>query len=361
MRVLVAPDKFRGSLSARQAAAAITRGVLRTWPDADLEIVAVADGGEGTVDAVLGAGYSLHWAFVHDPWGNPTTARLGARGRSAVVELAQASGHGPGGALDASTYGTGEVLLAAGDVERVTLGLGGSATTDGGTGLARALGARFLDAAGRDLPPGGGSLTDLARIVPGPAFPAQLVLATDVTNPLLGPSGAAAVFAPQKGASPADVEVLEAGLQRLAEVLEATTGVDVRDLPGAGAAGGVPACAVALLGGVIRPGVELLLELVGFAERVRGADLVITGEGRLDAQSLQGKAPVGVARAAGDVPVIALCGRVDVGPVELAAAGISSAWSLADVCTDPGRWMPEAAELLTELAEVATQAQKSGR
>ncbi|GAA3146041.1 glycerate kinase [Nonomuraea salmonea] len=335
----------------------------------------VADGGDGTVDAAVAGGYSRITIEVTGPTGQRVPASYAWRPTgTAVVELAEASGlrRLPGGLepLTATSRGTGELIADAvrRGAKRVVLGLGGSACTDGGAGLAQALGARLIDAAGDDLPPGGAALKRLDRIdmsgfldVSGVEF----VVASDVDNPLLGPHGAAAVYGPQKGATPGDVATLEAGLARLAAVATATHGLmgavehddvpramGVAGAPGAGAAGGVGFAALAFLHAELRPGIDYLLDLLGFAGHVEGARLVITGEGSLDEQTLRGKAPAGVARAAAraGVPVVAVCGRTTLSEADLKSAGIEAAYALTDLEPDTGRCMAEAGPLLERLA-----------
>jgi glycerate kinase len=381
LRVLVAPDKFRGSLSAQQAADAIAAGAqdaaAALGVDLDVRCQPVADGGEGIVAAALAAGYRPHPVTVSGPLGDPVEAAIALGGGSdapnrsvvAVVELATASGLAllPGGrgdvttALAASSRGTGELVRAALDAGagRVVLGIGGSASTDGGTGLAAALGVRFLDADGQDLPPGGRALGTLDRVDTSVRDPrldtVEVVVASDVDNPLTGPRGAAAVFGPQKGAGPAEVELLDDGLRRLADVLRRDTGADVETAPGAGAAGGVGAGAMALLGARLVPGIDLVLDLVGFDAAVAGTDLVVTGEGSFDDQSLGGKAPVGVARraAAHGVPVVVLAGQVDLddaGRAALHDLGVVGAHAITDLEADLAVAQGRAAELLRDLA-----------
>ncbi|MFI1577219.1 glycerate kinase [Embleya sp. NPDC020630] len=341
--VVLAPDKFKGTLTAAEAAARIGAGIRRARPDARIRVVPVADGGEGTVDAAVAAGFTRIPARVSGPTGRPVDAAFAMRGATAVVELAEASGPArlPAGPepLTADTTGVGELIaraLALG-CTRIVLGLGGAAATDGGSGLARALGVRLLDAAGADLPRGGAALRDLDRIDGASALAARLagvevVIASDVDNPLLGPKGAAVVYGPQKGATPGDVAVLDAALARWAEVVAP----DLADVPGAGAAGGAGFGALALLGATVRPGIGLLLDLLGFAELLDGARLVVTGEGSLDAQTLHGKAPAGVAAAARarGVPVAVVCGRVELSRDRLDAAGIVAAYALTDLGPD---------------------------
>ncbi|MEV0993737.1 glycerate kinase [Nonomuraea sp. NPDC050202] len=368
--VLVAPDKFKGSLTAAEVAARVSAGL--GVPTVELP---VADGGDGTVDAAVACGFDRITIEVTGPTGERVPASYAWQpAGTAVVELAEASGlrrlPGDREPLTATSYGTGELIADAvrRGAKRVVLGLGGSACTDGGAGMAQALGARLLDAGGDDLPRGGAALKELARIdlsgflnVSGVEF----VVASDVDNPLLGPHGAAAVYGPQKGATPDDVKTLEAALARLAAVATATHGLmgavehddvvramGVAGAPGAGAAGGVGFAALAFLHAEIRPGIDYLLDLLGFGELVEGARLVITGEGSLDEQSLRGKAPVGVAQAAAraGVPVVAVCGRRTLTDAELKAAGIEAAYALTDLEPDPARCMAEAGPLLERLA-----------
>jgi glycerate kinase len=343
MKIVIAPDSFKESLSAPDVAAAIARGWQRVFPDADILLRPMADGGEGTVDAVLAAtGGQRRECTVRGPLGEPVQAHWGWLGEAtAVLEMAAASGlHWvPRERRDAtitSSYGTGELIRAALDAgaRRIILGLGGSATNDGGCGLLQALGVRFLDAHDQELPPGGAALARLARIDVGAMdsrlLQARVEIAADVDNPLCGPRGASHVFGPQKGANPQQVEVLDAALGRYASVVAATLGEDHSLLPGVGAAGGLGFAAKAFLHASFRPGIELVAELSGLAEAVQGADLVITGEGRLDSQSLHGKTPVGVARIAraAGVPVIALAGSLGEGYQAVYEAGIEAAFSL---------------------------------
>jgi len=410
MRIVVAPDKFKGSLAAVEVAAAVADGLRAVLGDAEIVTMPVADGGDGTVDAAVAAGFERVPVTAAGPLGDPVEASYARRGEVAVVEMASVCGLGrlPDGQrapLTASSFGVGEVLRAALDAgaREVVLGVGGSASTDGGAGLLQALGARVLDANGEDVGlvagdrrlAGGGDLDvvaglDLAGLHPAlrpggdavlrPGGDAVLTLAADVDNPLTGPDGAAAVYGPQKGASPADVARLDAGLERWAAVVAAarvragwagTSGrADWEQVPGAGAAGGVGFAAMAVLGARMRPGIELVLELTGFEARVAGADLVITGEGSLDAQSLAGKAPVGVARAAArlGVPVVAVAGRSTLTEAELAAAGIGAVYPLTGIEPDLERCHAEAAALLRRIGQMIghdqlkeTQLKEAGR
>jgi glycerate kinase len=379
MKIVVAPDKFKGSLPAAQVAAAIAAG-LRSGlaragrPAAELVTIPVADGGEGTVDAAVAAGFERVPVTAAGPAGDPVRSGYARRGEVAVVELAGVCGlaRRPGGPcspraapLTASSFGAGEVLRAALDsgARRIVLGVGGSASTDGGAGLLQALGARVLDAGGElAAPMGGGALCDVAALDLSGLHPAlhpagrtaELILAADVDNPLTGPDGAAEVYGPQKGASPAEVTVLASGLRRWAAVVAAATGTDWLQVPGAGAAGGVGFAALAVLGATRRPGIELVLDLAGFETALDGADLVITGEGSLDAQSLAGKTPVGVARAAGrrGIEVVAVAGRSTLTAAELAAAGIAAVYPLSDLEPDLERSRAEAAGLLRRVGQM---------
>jgi glycerate kinase len=366
MKIVVAPDKFKGSLPATQVAAAIASGLRAELPAAELVTIPVADGGEGTVDAAVAAGFGRVPVTASGPTGEPVQASYARRGEVAVVELAGVCGLArlPGGRpqpLTASSLGAGEVLVAAleAGARRIIFGVGGSASTDGGAGMLQALGARVLDARGEPLRRGvggpglgGGALgevasVDLSGLHPGLRSVA-LTLATDVANPLTGPDGAAEVYGPQKGASPDQVVELAGGLRHWAAVVAAATGTDRSQASGSGAAGGVGFAALAVLGARRRSGIGLVLELAGFDAAVAAADLVITGEGSLDAQSLAGKAPVGVARAAArfGVTVVAVAGRSSLTPGQLAAAGITAVYTLSDLEPDPARSSAEASLLL---------------
>jgi glycerate kinase len=366
-RVVVAPDKFKGSLAAAEVADRVVAGLAGGGFAGEIVSLPVADGGDGTVAAAVSAGFRRIELGVRGPVGKNVTASYALHDGTAVIEAAQACGLSllPAGALaplTATSRGVGELILTACRMgaKRVVLGVGGVATTDGGAGLVQALGGRLTDAKGRELPPGGAALArlatlDLARLrdLSGVEF----LLASDVDNPLLGPSGAAEVYAPQKGASPAEVELLETGLRRWADVTEAAVGgsLPVRDAPGAGAAGGIGFAALLFLGARMRPGIELLLELASFGSRLDGARLVITGEGSLDAQTLHGKAPVGVARAAAAhdpaIPVVAVAGRCTLSADQLRAAGIDRAYVLTDIEPDLERCVADAGPLVERLAE----------
>ncbi|AIS01382.1 glycerate kinase [Streptomyces glaucescens] len=367
-RVLVAADKFKGSLTAVQVAERVTAGLRRVVPDVVVEAMPVADGGDGTVAAAVAAGFERHEVRVTGPLGDEVTAAYALRGDTAVVEMAEASGlqrlpEGVFAPLTASTYGSGELLRAALDAgaRTIVFGVGGSATTDGGAGMLAALGARFLDAGGEPVAPGGGGLAalasaDLSGLDPRLAE-VELVLASDVDNPLTGPKGAPAVYGPQKGASPDDVAALDAALAHYAKVLAGTPGAGAKaaeyaEAPGAGAAGGIGYGAL-LVGARFRAGIEVMLEVLGFAPALERADLVITGEGSLDEQTLHGKAPAGVAaaaRAAGK-EVVAVCGRLALAPEVLGSAGIRRAYPLTEVEPDVAKCIAEAGPILERVAE----------
>lgn len=357
--IIVAPDKFKGSLTATQVADAIRRGIREADPTADVVCVPVADGGDGTLDAAVAAGFHLVPVEASGPTGERLRSAYARRGTTAVVELAAVAGlvRLPGGLpapLTASSRGVGEVLAAAVDdgCRSIVLGLGGSASTDGGAGLLQALGARVLDAEGRDLPSGGAALSDAHRLdlsALDRMRDVEVLLACDVDNPLLGAQGAAAVYGPQKGAGPADVIRLDRALAQWADLVAATVGSDLRDLPGAGAAGGVGFAALAVLGARMRQGIDVVLELVDLPSLLAGTALVVTGEGALDEQTLRGKAPLGVARAAAayGVPVVAVCGRNTLSRDRWTRAGFDRVHALTDLEPDPDRCLAEAEALLT--------------
>jgi glycerate kinase len=322
--IVVAPDKFKGSCTARAAADASVAGLRDAWGErAAYRIVPLADGGDGTVAAFLEGGATAVHVRVHDALGTPVPATYARRGATAIVEMATASGLAQLGERRdprrASTFGTGQLIAhaLAGGATHIVLAIGGSATTDGGAGALAALGVRFLDAAGGVLEPSPAGLATLARIDPASLDPrllaATVEIACDVTNPLLGPNGAAAVYGPQKGASAADIGFLEAGLARLADVAAVATGRDLRALPGAGAAGGLGWGLATFTAARLERGFAIVAALAGFAEALPGARLCVTGEGRIDAQSLAGKVVAGVAQlaAAGGIPVLAIGGSVD--------------------------------------------------
>ena len=364
MHVVIAPDKFKGTLTAAQVADAVGAGLTANRPDVRVSPVPVADGGDGTLDAALAAGFTRVEATATGPLGGQISSAVGVRDKVGVVELASASGlvlvpDGQRDAMGATSWGTGDLLRAALDAgcTQIVLGVGGSACSDGGAGMLQALGARLTDADGRELALGGGPLSNLADVdlsgLDDRLRDVQLVLATDVDNPLLGDDGAAAVYGPQKGASADDIELLEAGLRRWAELVDP----DTARRPGAGAAGGVGYAAMAALGCDVRPGIEVMLELTDFHSLLDDAALVVTGEGSLDRQTLSGKAPAGVAEAARHrgVPVVAVCGQCQLSDEELRSAGIDAVYALTDDQPDLERCMAKPLPILRRLgAQIAT-------
>ncbi|MFC0269545.1 glycerate kinase [Kushneria aurantia] len=367
MHVLIAPDSFKESLDAEQTARAIARGVRAASADAEVTLCPLGDGGEGTLAAILAAsGAEARSLTVQDALGRPHSARWGwiATRRTAIVELAEASGlqqltSDERDATRTSTHGVGELIAAALDAgaEKLMLTLGGSATNDGGSGMMQALGARFIDRHGETLSPGGAALAGLEHIDLSGIDPRLATLeveaAVDVNNPLCGANGASAVFGPQKGATPPQVKALDAALARLAEVVAASDMSDHRDTPGAGAAGGMGFAALAFLGARLRPGIELVMAQVGFEAALASADLVITGEGRLDGQSLGGKTPIGVSRSAAraGVPCVVLAGKLDDGWQAVFDEGVSAAFALADGPMTLEQALEGAERLLAERSE----------
>jgi|GEM_PF-46339 len=371
MKVVIAPDSFKESLSAERAAHALADGVRQALPDATIVCVPMGDGGEGTLDAVLAAtGGQRCRSLAHDALGRPREVDWGyLPGQTAFIEMAEAAGL-ERIALDerdvgrASTSGVGEVIRAALDAgaTRLVIGLGGSATNDGGAGMLQALGCRLLDSTGKDVLPGGKALAGVASIdtssLDARLSEVQIEAATDVDNPLCGPAGASAVFGPQKGATADDVRELDRALAHFADLTVQARGRDVRDAPGTGAAGGLGFALQAYLGAVFRPGVAIVAELNGLAETLRDADLVYTGEGRMDAQTIRGKTPFGVAQLAqaARVPVIAVAGSLGEGYEAMYACGLTAAFSLvagpatlAAACADAPRLLAERARDATRL------------
>lgn len=369
MRIVVAPDKFKGTLSALAAARAIADGIHRVRPDAEILLCPLADGGEGTVDAALLAGGREQHATVTGPLGDPVVAVWSLDDSGvAVLESAAASGlhlvdPSPDSARSARGDGIGELIRAALDsgAQEIILGLGGVAITDGGSGALRALGARILDAHGDPVAPGGAALAHAATLDLSGLDPrltaVSLRLAVDVDNPLTGPAGAAAIFAPQKGADAAAVAELAAALEVWAGVLERATGIDA-DVPGAGAAGGLAAAFLAATPATCEPGSALVADLVGFEAALDGADLLIVGEGSLDAQSLGGKAPVAAARRAQarGIAVVAIAGIIDtiaLTPERCADVGIGRAIALVDLAPSVASARADAAHWLSVAGEQA--------
>lgn len=344
MKIIIAPDSFKESLSAADVATAIKKGFCQVLPDAEYYCIPVADGGEGTTDALV---LSTQGQFIHsdaeDPLGNPIRARWGllGGGHTAIIETAAASG------LDlvpmayrnpmlASSYGTGQLIAAALEhpIDHIIIGLGGSATNDGGAGMLAALGARLLDKEGQPLPAGAAALSELATLDISTLHPrlseVTFSVACDVDNPLLGPEGASAIFGPQKGATQAQIVQLDHNLAHFAQFLSQHYGLEVATIPGAGAAGGIGAALLALFNTQMRSGIDIVLDAVSFDQQLQGADLVITGEGRIDHQSLRGKTPVGVAKRAQrlGIPVIALAGSKTQDEVALNNCGIQVIFSV---------------------------------
>lgn len=357
--VLLAPDKFKGTLTAAQVVDALRQGIAQTAPRLRVLSCPIADGGDGTVDAALAAGFTARRATVTGPTGEPRPARWAQREDLAVLELAETVGlHAlPGGELApyaASTRGLGELMRAAvGSGARTLLvGLGGSASTDAGAGMLQGLGARLRREDGTEIAPGLTGLDALAAADLGPALSAldgvTVIAANDVTNPLLGPDGAAAVYGPQKGVAPAEIDAADAILAGAARTLDPSG--EHREVPGAGAAGGT-GFGLHLLGAAQRSGADAVFELVGVDALLAEADVVVTGEGKLDAQTLQGKGPAEVARRARlrGLPVAAVAGAITLGAQELAAAGIDNAWDLTSRAGSSRRAFEDGEELLVEV------------
>lgn len=366
MKVVIAPDSFKDSLSAQAVADAIASGLMEVWPDARLIKCPMADGGEGTIEAVLDA-CNGKWKTtrVSGPLAVEVDAQWGwlEQSRTAIIEMATASGLQlltleQRDACVTSTYGTGQLISAALDAgaQRIILAIGGSATNDGGSGMLAALGARFLDQSDRPLPAGGMALAELARIdlsgLDSRLADVQFEIAADVDNPLCGDNGASHIFGPQKGASPEQVLALDAALGHYADHSARVLGQDLRDYPGSGAAGGMGFAAKAYLHASFRAGVEVVADLTGLEQALDGADLVITGEGRFDAQTLRGKTPFGVARIAQrqSVPVIVLAGTLGDGYERLYEHGISAAFAIVSGPTTLEQACSSAAVLLRERA-----------
>ena len=371
MTIIVCPDSFKGSLSSMEVADAIERGIRSiTGADARIHKIPLADGGEGTVDALVGAKDGrVCTARVMDPLGREIEAFYGILDASvvAVIEMSSASGlcllsDNERDPLVTSTYGTGQLIEAALDAGalKIVIGIGGSATNDGGAGAMTALGARFLDANGRELPPGGAALIDLDRIdMSGFRFPVgrvEVEVACDVANPLCGPMGASAVYGPQKGATPEMVEQLDAALARYAEVIKRDLGADIADMPGAGAAGGLGAGLAAFLGAKLKSGIDMVMDVAGFDEALKSADLVITGEGRIDEQTAYGKTIGGVLKraSAAGVPVVAIAGSISGDLTALHDAGLTAAYSITSESVSVEYAMSHATELIESVsADVA--------
>ncbi|WP_435006637.1 glycerate kinase [Tundrisphaera lichenicola] len=377
MKVIVAPDKFKGSLSAPEAARATARGVIRASPGSIVDLVPMADGGEGTVEALVEAtGGNYRESVVTGPLGQPVVARSGllGDGRTAVIEMAAASGLVlvPADRRDpmrASTRGTGELILRAiqDGATRLIVGIGGSATNDGGAGLAQALGYRLLDDQGEEIPPGGGSLGRVDRIDSSGRDPSlsgvTIEVACDVDNPLCGLRGASRIYGPQKGATPEQIAMLDQNLAHFARVIERDLGVDISDCPGSGAAGGLGAGLIAFASGMLRPGVNLIIDAVGLAGRLEGADLCLTGEGAIDGSSAFGKTAVGVSRLARSMgcPTLAIAGTIGPGAEDVLLEGVDAYFTICPGPISLAEAIDQAATLLEHAAEQATRAFLAGR
>lgn len=370
LKILIAPDSFKGSLSSQQVAEAMAEGVIRACPHAQVVKKPLADGGEGTVNCIVDAsGGHYVEAEVMDPLMRPIRVRFGLidddRGRkTAVIETATASGlpllqEEERNPWLTTSYGTGQLIIHALDqgCRRMILGLGGSATSDGGAGILQAFGIRLLDGQGNDLPPGGGALAQLERIDLSGMDPrlnqVEFILASDVTNPLLGDRGAVRVFAPQKGADADMVERLEQNMTLFADVLQRTANISVGNISGSGAAGGIAAVFLSLFKGKMNHGIDLIMDTIGFDDVLPGSDLVITGEGKIDGQTFHGKAPAGVAQRAGrfNVPVIAIVGSMGDDLGELKDVGIEAVFSIINRPMELGVAMNKAYDLIVQTTE----------
>ena len=371
MKIVVAPDSFKGSVSALEAACAIEQGLCRVFPDAVIDKIPMADGGEGTVQSLVDAtGGHLRTQRVLAPLENEVDAQFGilADGETGVIEMASASGltlvaphkRDP---LRTTTYGTGQLIHAALEAgcRRLIIGIGGSATNDGGAGMAEALGIRLLDKKGKQIPRGGEGCEQLASIDISGMHPAiaetETVVACDVNNPLTGPDGASHVYGPQKGATPEMIETLDAYLARFDEVLTRTFGKSFKDIPGAGAAGGLGAGLMAFLNAELRLGVDIMVDAVNLTERVKGAAVVFTGEGQLDFQTAFGKTPVGVAKVAKayNIPVIAIAGGIAEGAEAVYEAGIDAMLGIVQEPMELEEAVKDAARLIADAAEQAAR------
>ncbi|MFQ6043026.1 MAG: glycerate kinase [Candidatus Poribacteria bacterium] len=376
MKIVIAPDSFKGSLTALQVSDAVEEGFKRIFPDAQMEKVPMADGGEGTVQSLVDAtGGQLLTETVTGPLGGKVEADYGILGDgvTAVIEMAAASGL-PLVPLDkrnpmlTTTYGTGELIKAALErgCRKFIIGIGGSATTDGGAGVAQALGIKLLDASGKDIPFGGIGLSKLAKIdmstMDERIAETETVVACDVDNPLTGPRGAAHVYSPQKGATPEQVELLDKYLGHFADIVKRDLGKDVKEAPGAGAAGGLGAGLMAFLNAELKLGIDIVISASNLRERMQGADLVITGEGQLDEQTAYGKTPTGVSKVAKqmDIPVLAIAGGIAPGAETSYQEGIDAMMSIAPGPISLQEAIERASELIAETAERAARTIRIG-
>jgi len=360
MRIVIATDSFKSSASSLEVASSLAAGILTVIPACEIRAVAIGDGGEGTLAALLHSGFEAFTYQVTGPVGNPVSARIAIKDGVAIVEMAEASGlahltEQKLAPLTATSYGTGELILKALDhgAHTIILALGGSATSDAGAGALQAMGAKLLTKSGEEIARGGAALIELAEIDLSNLDPriakTRFTLASDVTNPLLGVNGAAHIFSPQKGASPGDVSILEAAITHFASI----AGAGHINSPGAGAAGGAGYMAFTFLGAEQRSGIEVVLELISFKELLVGADLVITGEGKFDSQSLNGKAPMGVLKAAQSlvVPVMMVCGQAEIS----SETEFIKVYALTDIESDVQNCIDSPAPLLMKIGAIIAQ------
>lgn len=376
MKIVIASDSYKGSLDSLQVNEAMRKGILRVFEDAEIICIPIADGGEGTVDAVMTCcGGSYCYEMVTGPDGREVIARYGILpDKSAVIEMAAASGLPlvqdvtPDTVMNSTTYGTGQLIASALDkgCRKIYIGIGGSATNDGGIGMLQALGVSFLDADNREVGFGGKYLDKIARIDISNLDPrireTELVVMSDVTNPLCGENGAAVVYGPQKGATEEEIAILDKGLAQFAELICQMNLPDIRNLPGAGAAGGLGGGLVSFLGAEIRPGIRAILEIADFEKSVQWADLILSGEGRIDGQSANGKVVSGIAEIAGkyNVPVIAICGSVEKDAREIFEKGISGMEAAVCRPVTLEKAMEEAEQNVIDAAERVMQMVKAG-
>ena len=376
MKIVIASDSYKGSLDSSQVNEAMRKGILRVFEDAEIICIPIADGGEGTVDAVMTCcGGSYCYEMVTGPDGREVIARYGILpDKSAVIEMAAASGLPlvqdvtPDTVMNSTTYGTGQLIASALDkgCRKIYIGIGGSATNDGGIGMLQALGVSFLDADNREVGFGGKYLDKIARIDISNLDPrireTELVVMSDVTNPLCGENGAAVVYGPQKGATEEEIAILDKGLAQFAELICQMNLPDIRNLPGAGAAGGLGGGLVSFLGAEIRPGIKAILEIADFEKSVQWSDLILSGEGRIDGQSANGKVVSGIAEIAGkyNVPVIAICGSVEKDAREIFEKGISGMEAAVCRPVTLEKAMDEAEQNVIDAAERVMQMVKAG-
>lgn len=376
MKIVVAPDSFKESLTAKEVAEVIEEGIKRVFPQAEVTKVPLADGGEGTVEAMVEArGGKIILQEVTSPLGERIKGHFGILddGFTGIVEMAQASGlslvpHSGRNPLLTTTYGTGELIKASLDrgCQRIIVGIGGSATVDGGAGMAQALGAKLLNRAGEQIAFGGGNLGEIVRIdmssFDSRVENTKILVASDVDNPLCGPKGAARVYGPQKGATPEMVKILEKNLAHFAMMIKKYLNKEVKDIPGAGAAGGLGAGLIAFLGAELTPGIKLIIEASRLEERIKGTDLVISGEGRIDEQTMYGKTPVGVAEIADaeKIPVIIMGGEIRGDVKALYERGVDAVVSCVDRILPLAEAMKEARQSLRQATEQAMRLIKIG-